>query len=108
MIAPSVAGITSNGGGIGDYNVITMRGFPDGEFNVTFDGIAFGDTNNPTHHGADYFPASTIGAAVVDRGPGAAGDLGQANFGGAIHFFSPTLTDKFGVTQKLTYGSFNT
>jgi iron complex outermembrane receptor protein len=108
MIAPSVAGITSNGGGIGDYNVGTLRGFQDGEFNLTFDGIAFGDTNNPTHHGADYFPASTLGATVVDRGPGAAGDLGQANFGGSIHFFSLDPTDTFNATQKLTYGSFDT
>jgi iron complex outermembrane receptor protein len=108
LIAPSVAGITSNGGGIGDYNVVTMRGFKDGNFNLTFDGIAFGDTNDPTHHGADYFPASTIGATVVDRGPGAAGDLGQENYGGAIHFFTPLVNDAFGVVQKVTYGTFST
>jgi iron complex outermembrane receptor protein len=105
-VAPSVAGITSNGGGIGDYNVVSMRGFKDGQFNLTFDGIAFGDTNDPTHHGADYFPASTIGAAVVDRGPGAAGDLGQENYGGAIHFFTPDVSDTFGAVQKFTLGSF--
>ncbi|HEX4180572.1 MAG TPA: TonB-dependent receptor [Caulobacteraceae bacterium] len=108
LIAPSVSGISSNGGGIGDYNVVQMRGFHDGQFNVTYDGIAFGDTNDPTHHGADYFPSSTIGAAVVDRGPGAAGDLGQENYGGAIHFFSPTVSDTMGIVQKATYGSFNT
>ena len=39
------------------------------------------------------FPASPIGAAGVDRGPGAAGDLGQENYGGAIHFFSPDVSD---------------
>ena len=87
-IAPSVSGITSNGGGIGEYNKLTLRGFQDGQFNLTFDGIAFGDTNDPTHHSASYFPASTLQAVVIDRGPGAAGDLGQANLGGAIHFFS--------------------
>jgi iron complex outermembrane receptor protein len=107
-IAPSIAGTTSNGGGIGDYNVVTLRGFQDGEFNLTFDGIAFGDTNNPTHHGADYFPASTIGATVVDRGPGAAGDLGQANFGGSIHFFTADPTESPGLVQKLTEGTFAT
>lgn len=107
-IAPSVSGITSNGGGIGEYNKLTMRGFQDGQYNVTFDGIAFGDTNDPTHHSASYFPASTIGAVVIDRGPGAAGDLGQANFGGAIHFFSLDPAESFGVTQKLSYGSYNT
>jgi iron complex outermembrane receptor protein len=107
-IAPSVAGISSNGGGIGNYNVLTLRGLQDGQFNLTFDGIAFGDTNNPTHHASDYFPASTLGAVVVDRGPGAAGDLGQANYGGAIHFFTPDVAQTFGITQKLTYGSFDT
>ncbi len=108
LIAPSVAGITSNGGGIGNYNVLTLRGLPDGDYNLTFDGIAFGDTNNPTHHASDYFPASTIGTVVVDRGPGAAGDLGQANYGGAIHFFTPDVPTERGVTQKLIYGSFAT
>lgn len=107
-IAPSISGISSNGGGVGEYNKLTMRGFQDGQFNVTFDGIAFGDTNDPTHHSASYFPSSTLGAVVIDRGPGAAGDLGQANFGGAIHFFSLDPTETFGVTQKLTYGSYNT
>jgi iron complex outermembrane receptor protein len=108
QVAPSLAGTSSNGGGVGDYQTVTLRGFPDGEFNLTYDGIAFGDTNNPTHHSADYWPASTIGAGVVDRGPGAAGDLGQANFGGAIHFFSPQVSDVLGVVQKVTYGTYNT
>lgn len=108
LIAPSLSGISSNGGGVGETNKITMRGFSDGEYNITYDGIFYGDTNNPTHHPASFFPASTIGAAVVDRGPGAAGDLGQANYGGAIHFFSPNVENTFGGSQKLTYGSFNT
>jgi iron complex outermembrane receptor protein len=108
FIAPSISGISGNGGGIGNYFSTTMRGFADGEYNVTYDGIAFGDTNNPTHHPNDYFPTSTIGAAVVDRGPGAAGDLGQANYGGAIHYFSPDVSNDFNVEQKFTYGSFDT
>ena len=108
QIAPSVSGITSNGGNIGEYNKLTMRGFQDGQFNITYDGISFGDTNDPTHHSASYFPASTIGAVVVDRGPGEAGDMGQANYGGAIHFFSPEVSDSFGLQQKLTGASFGT
>ncbi len=107
-IAPSVSGVTANGGGVGETGHLTMRGFQDGQFNLTYDGIAFGDTNGPTHHQASYWPSSTIGAVVIDRGPGAAGDLGPANFGGAIHLFSPTLTDTFGASQKVTYGSFDT
>jgi iron complex outermembrane receptor protein len=108
FIAPSISGLSGNAGGIGNYFSTTMRGFTDGEYNVTYDGIAFGDTNNPTHHPNDYFPTSTIGAAVVDRGPGAAGDLGQANYGGAIHYFSPDVLNQFNVEQKVTYGSFDT
>jgi iron complex outermembrane receptor protein len=108
FIAPSISGISANAGGIGNYFSTTLRGFTDGEYNVTYDGISFGDTNNPTHHPNDYFPVSEIGAAVVDRGPGAAGDLGQANYGGAIHYFSPDLSDQPGLLQKITYGSFNT
>lgn len=107
LIAPSVGGISSNGG-FSNTNQITLRGFQDGQFNVTYDGIAFGDTNNPTHHPSDYFPTSTIGAAVIDRGPGEAGDLGQANYGGAVHMFSPTVSDTFGVDQKVTYGTWDT
>ncbi|THD60978.1 TonB-dependent receptor [Phenylobacterium sp.] len=107
-IAPSVSGITSNGGGIGEYNTLTLRGFQDGQFNLTFDGIAFGDTNDPTHHSASYFPASTLQAVVIDRGPGAAGDLGQANLGGAIHFFSLDPTSDRSFAERLTAGSFNT
>ncbi len=108
LIAPSIAGVSSNGGGVGDTNTSTLRGFQDGQYNVTFDGIAFGDANDTTHHPAAFFPGSTIGAAVVDRGPGAAGDLGQANFGGAVHLFSQHVSDTFGASQKATYGSFNT
>jgi len=107
-IAPSVSTFTSNGGGVGETGKVTMRGFQDGQFNLTYDGIAFGDTNGPTHHQASYWPSSTIGAVVIDRGPGAAGDLGPANFGGAIHLFSPDLTDSLHASQKVTYGSFNT
>ena len=108
LIAPSLSGISSNGGGVGEYNKINLRGFTDGQYNITYDGIFYGDTNDPTHHPASFFPASTIGAAVIDRGPGAAGDLGQANYGGAIHFFSPTLTERPFMSQKGTYGSYNT
>ena len=108
LMAPSIGGISAAGGGIGDTNKATLRGFQDGQYNLTYDGLAIGDTNDPTHHPADYFPASTIGTAVVDRGPGAAGDLGQANLGGAIHLFSPTVSDTFGASQKATFGSFNT
>lgn len=106
LIAPSVSGTQGNGAGYGDAKLV-LRGFQDAEYNVTYDGIAYGDTNDPSHHSNTFFPNSTIGALVVDRGPGAAGDLGQANFGGAIHMFSNKVSDDFGFTQKVSLGSFN-
>ena len=108
LIAPSMAGLAANGGGVGETNKSFLRGFKDGEYNMTYDGVSFGDTNDPTHHTASYFPASTIGTAVVDRGPGVAGDLGQASYGGALHFFSPEVSDTFSLSQKVSIGSFNT
>src|SRR4029077_11206073 len=95
-----------NGPGFAESKTV-LRGFQDGEYNVTYDGIAFGDTNNPTHHSTSYFPASTIGGLAVDRGPGNAGQLGQANFGGSINMFSPEVGDALGFRQPATYGSLN-
>jgi len=75
-IAPSVSGgISANGPGLGESKN-TLRGFQDGEYNVTWDGIPFGDTNGPTHHSTAYFPASIINSITVERGPGNASNLG--------------------------------
>ena len=107
LISPSTSGYGKNGPGLAESKTV-LRGFQDGEFNVTFDGIPFGDTNNPTHHTTAYFPSSTIGSVVVDRGPGNAGQLGQATFGGSINLFSMPLVDDFSGSQSMTVGSFNT
>ncbi len=105
QIAPSVSGTNKNGPGFAESKTV-LRGFQDGEYNMTFDGIPFGDTNNPTHHSTSFFPGSTIGAMAVDRGPGNAGQLGQANFGGSINMFSLSMGDTFSVSQSATIGSF--
>lgn len=74
-IAPSVgSGVSANGPGLAESKV-TLRGFQDGEYNMTYDGIPFGDTNNPTHHSTSYFPARIIGGMVIERGPGNASNL---------------------------------
>jgi iron complex outermembrane receptor protein len=106
-ITPSAASAgSSNGPGFGEAKV-TLRGFKDGNYNVTMDGIPWGDSNNPTHHSNSFFPASTIGATIVDRGPGAVGDVGQANFGGNIKMFSNKVTDDYNVTLRETVGTWN-
>ncbi len=104
-ITPSASSAGSpNGAGWGEGKLV-LRGFQDGEYNITYDGIPYGDTNNPTHHSNSYFPASTIGALIIDRGPGESGDLGQANYGGQVKMFSNKISDDFGVTLRETAGS---
>ena len=107
QLAPSMAGLSFNGPGLYEAKT-TLRGFVDGQYNVTYDGIPFGDTNDPTHHSTSFFPAANIGAVSVERGPGAAGQLGQANFGGSVNIFSPQVGEAFGGSEQLTYGSWNT
>ena len=106
LLSPSISGTAFNGPGFSESKT-TLRGFKDGEYNVTYDGVPFGDTNDPTHHSTSFFPAPTIGAVVVDRGPGAAGQLGQANFGGSINLFSPEVAETFGGSVSALYGSHN-
>lgn len=107
-IAPSVgSGVSANGPGLAESKV-TLRGFQDGEYNMTYDGIPFGDTNNPTHHSTSYFPARIIGGMVIERGPGNASNLGQATFGGSINLFSKELSADFNFTPYSTFGSWNT
>lgn len=108
-IVPSMTGGDINGVGLSDGGTKnTLRGLPDGDFVQTYDGIPFGDTNGPTHHNISYFPASTIGSIVVDRGPGNAGTLGAATYGGSVNFYSQALTDAMNATAIGSYGSFDT
>ncbi|MDY7575858.1 TonB-dependent receptor [Actimicrobium sp. CCI2.3] len=107
-IAPSVTGgISANGPGLGEAKN-GLRGFKDGEFNVTFDGIPFGDTNGATHHSTAYFPASVIGGVVVERGPGKASDFGQATFGGSVNLQSREVSERQSVSPFAAYGTWNT
>ncbi len=108
-IVPSLTGGDSNGSGLSDGGAKnTLRGLPDGNFAMLYDGIPFGDTNGPTHHNISYFPASTIGSIVVDRGPGNAGNLAAATYGGTIKLFSEALTADPKGSVALSYGSFET
>jgi iron complex outermembrane receptor protein len=68
--------------------MLSMRGFQDGQYNVTYDGIPFGDANGETHHTTSYFPAKVLGGEVIDRGPGTAADIGENTFGGTIGLLS--------------------
>ncbi|MBA2590555.1 MAG: TonB-dependent receptor [Alphaproteobacteria bacterium] len=108
-IAPSMTGTDLNGPGLSDNGVKnTLRGLPDGSFGLSYDGIPFGDTNGPTHHSESYFPASTIGAIAVDRGPGNAGTIGPSTYGGTVSLFSEMLTSNSSARLQATAGSWGT
>lgn len=99
--------VSSNANGFGDSKS-GWRGFQDGQFNVTFDGIPFGDANDPSHHSAAYFPTAFLGRVTVDRGPGDASQIGYATFGGTLGLWSLALSDKPSASIQASYGNYNT
>jgi iron complex outermembrane receptor protein len=106
-IAPSVSGDSANGPGLSETKT-TMRGFSDDQYNITFDGIPWGDTNNPAHHSTSFFPGAVIGGAVVERGPGNASNLGFATFGGSLNLFSKQASKEAGGSAFASFGTWNT
>jgi iron complex outermembrane recepter protein len=108
LIAPSVSNFGgTNGVGLSESKA-QIRGFQDGEYNITYDGVPFGDQNDPTHHSNTFWPSNTIETLVVDRGPGNASQLGQATFGGNINLFSRAAREEQSIDLLASYGSFNT
>jgi iron complex outermembrane recepter protein len=100
--------VSSNPNGpIGDSKA-SWRGFQDGQYNITFDGVPFGDANDPTHHSAAYFPSAFLGKVVIDRGPGQASQAGYATFGGTMALNSLALSDTFGGNIQAGFGNFGT
>jgi iron complex outermembrane recepter protein len=107
-LTPSVWTVDPNGPGLMETLGVSIRGFQDGQFNVTFDGIPWGDSNDFTHHSTSYFMAQDIGNVIVDRGPGNAGTLGDATFGGTVYVQSADPKKTMGLTTLLSFGSFDT
>jgi iron complex outermembrane receptor protein len=107
-LTPGVA-ISGAGNGYGlSETKATIRGFKDGEYNVTYDSIPFADTNDPTHHSTAFFPSNTIETIVVDRGPGNASQLGQATYGGNINLYSRGVKDEMGGQVEGILGNWST
>lgn len=107
-ISPSVSNVQTNGPGLSEAKHTTIRGIDDGGYNVTFDGIPFGDYNTFTHHTTSYFPAKLIGRVVVDRGPGTASTIGNATFGGTMALYSKDPRRDLSFIPTLSYGSWDT
>jgi iron complex outermembrane receptor protein len=107
-IAPSIVNIETEGPGLSESKMLSMRGFQDGQFNVTYDGIPFGDANGETHHTTSYFPAKVLGGEVIDRGPGSAADIGENTFGGTIGLLSKDPRADEATVVTLSDGTWNT
>src|SRR3984885_12975185 len=106
-LAPGTFSLNPNGIGLGQGKIY-YRGFQDGQFTMTFDGIPFEDTNSPTHHSWANFPAQWVGSTDFDRSPGQASNFGPTNFGGSINLLSPELQPIQDIRATASYGSFNT
>ena len=107
QMSPGTFSVSPNGPGLGDTKTF-FRGFKDGFYNMTFDGIPFNDTNDPTHHSWVWFPTPFIGSTVFDRSPGDATSIGPANSGGSVNLLSREPTVDQDIQGTVSYGSFNT
>ena len=107
QIVPGTFTTSANGVGLGQSKTY-FRGFPDGDYNIDFDGIPFYDTNTPTHHSWALFPAQWIGGVDFDRSPGTAATIGPTPFGGSIHLLSKPLTGELDIRGTVSYGTWNT
>lgn len=105
--APGTVSYATNGVGNGQSKT-WFRGFADGAFTMTWDGVPFQDSNDPTHHSWAYVPAPAISYVDFDRSPGTASDIGPTNFAGSIHMFSPKMSDTMNFQVAESYGSWNT
>jgi iron complex outermembrane recepter protein len=105
---PSYVSSAPNGPGFDAAKNQTLRGFVDGQFNVTLDGIPFADPDNFQHHSTSYFPTSMMDRLVMDRSPGTAADLGYASFGGSMNLYTAAIPEKADARAYASYGSFAT
>ncbi len=107
QIVPGTFNYTPNGVGLGQ-GTIYFRGFPDGDYDITWDGIPFEDTNTPTHHSWVFFPGEWIGSVDFDRSPGTASTIGPSTFGGSINLLSRDIPASQSILPSYSYGSWNT
>ena len=106
---PSFSNVEPNGPGLQESKFINMRGFQDGQYNLTYDGIPLAGSPTSFHHESGvYFMEHDLGGVQIDRGPGMASTLGNATFGGTINLLSKDPLANLSAGPYATAGSFNT
>jgi iron complex outermembrane receptor protein len=106
-MAPGTFTTNDNGVGLGQSKTY-FRGFPDGDYDIKFDGIPWSDTNSVSHHSWAFFPSQFLGGIDFDRSPGTASTIGYAPFGGSINLLSKPFSPVQNIRGGFSYGSFNT
>ncbi|TWB87253.1 iron complex outermembrane receptor protein [Bradyrhizobium macuxiense] len=104
-VAPSVMVQPSGKGG--DDATISIRGFQNGQFNVTLDGIPM-RSYSQTNRSGTFIMTNDLGQVSVDRGPGTASNVGDATFGGTVALQTKSPMSTSAITATTSYGSFNT
>ncbi len=107
QMAPGTFSYSANGPGLSDTKTF-FRGFKDGYYSMTFDGIPFNDTNDPTHHSHVFFPSQFVGGTVLERSPGSAAAIGPSTFGGSINLLSRRFDQNMHAGLTVSSSSFNT
>jgi iron complex outermembrane receptor protein len=103
--APSMSVTSPEGSGLGKNEGVSLRGFQDGQFNVTFDGIPFGNLADLHRSTSAYFSTQVLGQADIERGPGDGATIGNATFGGTIALHTREASDVNGITPYASFGS---
>jgi iron complex outermembrane receptor protein len=106
-LSPSVQSVSPNGPGLMENQILSIRGFVDGYYNVTFDGIPFQDSNDFTHHSTSYFMAHDLGGVNVDYGPGTAATIGNATFCCSVENLSKAPLADPTLTPYVSFGSWH-
>lgn len=107
-LLPSFVSSAPNGNGFDAAKSMSLRGFPDGQFNLTLDGIPFADPDVFTHHSTSVFPVSSIQRIEIDRSPGSGTTLGHATIGGSLDITTLAIPAGAGAQVYGAYGSFAT
>jgi iron complex outermembrane receptor protein len=105
---PSFVSSAPNGNGFDAAKNMTLRGFADGQFNVTIDGIPYADPDGFSHHSTSFLPSASIEQLLIDRSPGNGTSIGYATIGGSVNIASLALPSAAARHVYGSIGSFNT
>jgi iron complex outermembrane receptor protein len=107
-LTPSFVSSAPNGIGFDAAKNMSLRGFTDGQFNVTMDGIPLQDPDTFKHHSTSFFPVGSLDHLSVDRSPGTGSSLGYSTLGGSLNMFSVNIPKASETSVYGAIGSFGT